>query len=195
MMMFLLMGCAAVIFVIAAVLLMGKPDNAQQAGNKAVPGGKKSFEDQIQVKINAFQKRRPIKELKGQPGSYLAVDDLTRGVRKVVIIILLAAIGVFVYSQRHGKPAVRAVESAVRDYLVGEDGKECSVRATVKRLKITRIGDFNRELKGWPVYSDFKVTCREPGFTSSWVSGDKPDKGMTCVAQRIKSGKLVCGAP
>ena len=90
------------------------------------------------------------------------------------------------------KPSIDQVEPALKTYLVMEKAKTCGGTVSVDRVSIYKIGDFQSELDGYPVYATFGVTCSEG---SVWVSEDTSATNFTTVVRKKSSGEFECFMP
>ena len=82
-----------------------------------------------------------------------------------------------------GAPAMPTDDEAnraVEDYLRAEKARTCRGTVMLESLRVTRVEPFDASLKGFPVHSQFSVTCRDGNVTTTWTdSGD--GSAMTAV--------------
>ena len=95
---------------------------------------------------------------------------------------------VFAESSNDAKPTSDEVEPALKAYLMSEKAKTGGGTATVDRLSLTDVGDFDKQWRGWPVYATFSVTCCEGGNRTTWESNDPSDKAMTGLVRKNAAG-------
>ncbi len=93
------------------------------------------------------------------------------------------------------KPTMDQVEPALKSYLIAEKRKSCGGSITVDRLSVTRIGDFESKLDGWPVYATFVVACAEGENTSTWQNDDTSAAAFASVVRKKLSGEYECFMP
>lgn len=95
----------------------------------------------------------------------------------------------------HGKkPEIKDAYPLIEEYLTAQKAKTCSGDVTIDSLRVNRVGDFSKEFGGWPVYSDFEVTCHSDSITTTWKSTDD-GKTMTALIRQNASGKYECFIP
>ena len=68
-------------------------------------------------------------------------------------------------------------------------------KVEVERLNVTRVGEFDKQWGGWPVYATFAVTCFDGGNRSTWESNDPSDKVMTSLVRKNALGDYECFMP
>jgi hypothetical protein len=92
------------------------------------------------------------------------------------------------------KPEIADVEPLVDQYLTAKKALTCNGEVTLERLKINRIGDYIKEYGGWPVYSEFEVTCNSDPVSTTWKSTDDGET-MTVLVRQTASGGYECFMP
>jgi hypothetical protein len=113
-------------------------------------------------------------------------------VRSLVLGLSLLA---FVGCSGDEKPTAEEVEPALKAYLIAQKGKTCIGTVTLNRMSIQRIGDFDKQFGGWPVYATFSVTCKEGSNSTTWNSDDPSSKAMASLARKTASGDIECSMP
>jgi hypothetical protein len=105
------------------------------------------------------------------------------------IILTACFLGIIAFSftgcSLGSKPSIEEVKGPVETYLKNQ--KKCSGRVTVDKLIIQKIGDYDDDLDGWPVYAIFAVTCQEPNLKETW-RGDEKSEAMTAVVRKKIGG-------
>jgi hypothetical protein len=111
--------------------------------------------------------------------------------------ILFAVLSFLIVSgcSQDERPTTDQVEPLLRTYLIAEKRKSCGGSITVDRVTITRIGDFESKLDGWPVYATFGVTCAEGDNTSVWQNEDTSATAFASVVRKKQSGEYECFMP
>jgi len=92
------------------------------------------------------------------------------------------------------KPEIKDVYPLIEEYLTAQKAKTCTGDVTIDSLRVNSVGDFIKEYGGWPVYSDFEVTCHSESITSTWKSTDDC-KTMTALVRQTSAGKYECFIP
>ena len=93
------------------------------------------------------------------------------------------------------KPTTDQVDPLLRTYLIAEKRKSCGGSIAVDRLTITKIGDFDSKLDGFPVYATFGVSCTEGYNTSTWQNDDTSAAAFASVVRKKMSGEYECFMP
>ncbi len=111
--------------------------------------------------------------------------------------ILFALLSFLIVSgcSEDNKPTTDEVEPALKSYLIAEKRKTCGGSINVDRLSITKIGDFESKLDGWPVYATFGVTCVEGDNPSTWQNDDSLSTNWVSVVRKKMSGEYECFMP
>ena len=99
-----------------------------------------------------------------------------------IIVLLLSTQGC---GGSGAKPSNEQVKKPIKTYLKKQH--KCSGDITVDKLIITKVGDYDKNFEGWPVYAIFDVNCQEGGISTTW-KGDGSDKAMTAVIRRGLGG-------
>lgn len=113
-------------------------------------------------------------------------------VRSLVLALSLLA---FAGCSGDERPTAEEVEPALKTYLIAHKAKTCNGTVTLDRMSIQRIGDFDKQLGGWPVYATFSVTCKEGSNSTTWNSDDPSSKAMASLARKTVSGDIECFMP
>jgi hypothetical protein len=110
-------------------------------------------------------------------------------------VIAYVLLGVFVGCSSDTKPTTDEVEPALTTYLLAEKARTCNGKVEVERLTVTRVGDFDKQWGGWPVYATFSITCYAGGNRTTWNSNDPSDKAMTSLVRKNAAGDYECFIP
>jgi hypothetical protein len=107
----------------------------------------------------------------------------------IIIIIGVVVIGAYLFFNRSsGKPSLVEVDGALRIFLVND---RCEGQGTVNSISGLRLGEYDKQLGGWPVYSLYEASCNSVGssgvkYTTEYKSG--PEQAKVPVAYARKSG-------
>ena len=93
-----------------------------------------------------------------------------RALSAIVVSIVVVITGC---ARSFAMPSAEELQDPIERYLVNQQA--CSGTVKVERLRIDRVGDYDRELGGWPVYAVFEVSCRQSGYTETWTGGDSDE--------------------
>jgi hypothetical protein len=121
--------------------------------------------------------------------------DYQKGIgMNITYRLLVLAFGLLIVGgcSEDDKPSVEQVEPALKTYLVLEKAKTCGGTVAVDWVSIHKIGDYESNLVGYPVYATFGVTCSEG---SPWVSNDTSTANFTTVVRKKMSGEFECFMP
>jgi len=113
-------------------------------------------------------------------------------VRRLVLGLSLLA---FAGCSGDEKPTAEKVEPALKAYLIAQKAKTCNGTVTLDRMSIQKIGDFDKQFGGWPVYATFSVTCKEGSNSTTWHSDDASSEAMASLARKTASGDIECFMP
>ena len=94
------------------------------------------------------------------------------------------------------KPSIAEVEPALKAYLAAQQTGSGSV--TVSQLSVTGVGDFSKEMKGWPVYGNSYAIKRQQGantVTTTWHPSGSNGKVAMAYARRTANGTIECFTP
>jgi hypothetical protein len=99
------------------------------------------------------------------------------------------------------KPSTAEVEPTLKTFLIAQEtAKEVllgsgRVKVEVDQLSVTRVGDFSKEMGGWPVYtSAFEVT-RHQGVTTVTEKHPSSSTAAEAFARRAANGTIECFIP
>lgn len=67
-------------------------------------------------------------------------------------------------------PSAAEAKSALASYLVAEHQSRCQGRVTLDHLSVTRVGGFESNMGGYPIFAAYSTTCRH-GASSETVNG------------------------
>ena len=122
--------------------------------------------------------------------------------KKFYVLIGIIAIALYGYYRIEGgqKPSIAEVEPALKAYLETEASGSGS--ATVSQLSVTRVGDFVKEIGGWPVYGSYTMTTEQysqiqgaPAVTTASQSVDPNDNSAIGFVRRTATGAVECFMP
>ena len=84
----------------------------------------------------------------------------------LIAIVVVA----FMHYRSHSAPSSSEVESALRAYLSSPEAQNCSGTMTLDRLDDVRVGAYQEQFGGWPVYAAHRETCRGETHSSGYSS-------------------------
>lgn len=94
------------------------------------------------------------------------------------------------------KPTLQQAEPVLRAYLIGEKARSCGGgTVTVDRLSVTKVGEYEDKMGGWPVYATFGVTCVDGSNFSTWNNDDTSANAFASVIRKKLSGEYECFMP
>jgi len=105
-----------------------------------------------------------------------------RALSAIVVSIVVVITGC---ARSFAMPSAEELQDPIERYLVNQQA--CSGTVKVERLRIDRVGDYDRALGGWPVYAVFEVSCRQSGYTETWTGGDS-DEVITAMVRKAPEG-------
>ena len=110
-----------------------------------------------------------------------------------VIVLILAG------CQKDGggpKPSTTDVTPALSGYLASEEASSVPGSVTVDQLSVTSVGDFNKDMGGWPVFAASYVVTRHQGVTTVHTTWRPPDSNTAVAfARRTANGGIECFTP
>jgi hypothetical protein len=99
------------------------------------------------------------------------------------------------------KPSTAEVEPALKTFLTAQEAAKenslgsGSVKVEVDQLSVTSVGDFSKEMGGWPVYtSAFEVT-RHQGVSTVTEKHPSNSTAAEAFARRTATGTIECFMP
>jgi hypothetical protein len=93
------------------------------------------------------------------------------------------------------KPTTAEVEPALKAYLTAKEATSGSGTVTIDQLSVTSVGDFSKEMGGWPVYtSAFQVT-RHQGVTTITEQHPANANAAEAFARKTANGTIECFMP
>jgi hypothetical protein len=99
------------------------------------------------------------------------------------------------------KPSTAEVEPALKTFLIAtESAKEVSlgsggVKVEVDQLSVTSVGDFSKEMGGWPVYTSAFVVTRHQGVTTVKEKHLASSTAAEAFVRRTANGTIECFMP
>ncbi len=86
-------------------------------------------------------------------------------------------------SRSPGKPTLQQMQQPVGDYLLGYKKTSCDGEVRLQSVEVKRIGEFDKNLGGFPVFADFAVTCdARPSGIMTVSSTFEANDGATTTA-------------
>ena len=64
-------------------------------------------------------------------------------------------------------PSEAEAKSALASYVVAQQQSGCRGSVTLDRLSVTRVGSYERNVGGYPVFAAFSITCRHGNTTET----------------------------
>ena len=118
--------------------------------------------------------------------------------KKFYLLIGIIAIALYGYYRIEvgQKPSIAEVEPALKAYLAAQ--KTGSGSVTVSQLSVTGVGDFSKEMKGWPVYGNSYTIKRQQGaytVTTTWHPSGSNGNVAIAYARRTANGTIECFTP
>jgi hypothetical protein len=112
---------------------------------------------------------------------------------KIFAGIAIIALGVFcILHFRHGSaPSAQDVEPVLRAYLASPDAIDCAGTVTIDRLDGIRVGEYSKELGGWPVYAQHSETCHAGGQETTSNGFQDPQREVAAAMVRRSAGGSV----
>ena len=93
------------------------------------------------------------------------------------------------------KPTPQQMNRAVGDFLVNNNGSSCDGNVSLNNVEVKRIGGYEKQLGGFPVYADYSVTCEGrvgatniPLTTTSVASDGATTQAAVCYARAAADG-------
>jgi len=94
------------------------------------------------------------------------------------------------------KPSITEVTPALSGYLASEEAASGAGSVTVDQLSVTSVGDFNKDMGGWPVFAASYTVTRRQGVTTVHTTWTPPDaKTAVAFARRTGNGAIECFTP
>jgi hypothetical protein len=102
----------------------------------------------------------------------------------VALVLCLAGCG----DGTQGTPPSEAeAKSALTSFLVAEQQAHCRGSVTLNHLSVTRIGRYEGNMGGYPVFAAFSTTCRHGG-SSETVNGTGQTNAAAAYMRKSSSG-------
>ncbi|HEX4647186.1 MAG TPA: hypothetical protein VH111_00020 [Steroidobacteraceae bacterium] len=86
------------------------------------------------------------------------------------LVLIAIAVVAFMHYRSHSAPSSSDVESALRAYLSSPEAQNCSGTMTLDQLDDVRVGAYQEQFGGWPVYAAHRETCRGEQHSSGYSS-------------------------
>jgi hypothetical protein len=96
------------------------------------------------------------------------------------------------------KPSTTEVEPALKTYLTAKEASSGSSSVTINQLSVTGVGDFSKDMGGWPVYAASFVVTHHQGVTTiteTWHPSDSNKNVAVAFARRTANGTIECFMP
>lgn len=84
-----------------------------------------------------------------------------------LIFIAIAVVAVLHY-RSHAAPSTHEVESALRVYLSSPASQNCAGTMLLEQLDDVRVGEYQEQFGGWPVYAVHRESCQEENHSSGY---------------------------
>src|SRR4051812_42810126 len=81
----------------------------------------------------------------------------------VLVLIIAALAGFFYYQHSSSKPTIDQVTTLIPNFLASE----CSGDFTMDRLSDVSVGEYQKQVSGWPIYASHQETCVKGSGTNS----------------------------
>jgi hypothetical protein len=110
-----------------------------------------------------------------------------------IIVLLLAG------CQKNGggsKPSITEVTPVLSAYLAAQEAASGAGGVTLDQLSVTSVGDFNKDMGGWPVFAGSYAVTHHEGVTTTHLTWRTPGSNTAAAfARRTGNGAIECFTP
>ena len=79
------------------------------------------------------------------------------------------------------------VKPALESYLIAEHQKRCTGKVSLDHLSVTRVGDYDQVMGGYPVFAGFSTTCQSGGNRETF-NGEGSSNAAAAYVRKSISG-------
>lgn len=98
----------------------------------------------------------------------------------------LVLVGYGCRSSAGGPPPLEGdVKPALESYLIAEHQKRCAGTVTLDHLSVTRVGEYQQAMGGYPVFAAFSTTCQSSGNSETFNGEDSSNAAAAYVRKSI----------
>ncbi|MES2622807.1 MAG: hypothetical protein V4576_00180 [Patescibacteria group bacterium] len=110
----------------------------------------------------------------------------------LIVVLAVLAVSGFIFFKQSGSPSSEQIQPELEAFILENGKKDCAGTFEIIHLSDVAVGEYNNELKAWPIYAASKTSCEKVNssgvkITNTYDDMDSPAK-KTAVAFARESG-------